>query len=64
MDPAVRGTWNVLKSCKKNPALRRVVLTSSSATVRARENFDPKIPLDESSWSSIDLCQRQQVITH
>lgn len=59
---AVEGTLNVLRSCKKNPWLRRVVLTSSSSAVRARDDFDPKIPLDESSWSSVQLCNNLQVI--
>ncbi|GAB2302509.1 Tetraketide alpha-pyrone reductase 1 [Dionaea muscipula] len=58
LEPAVDGTLNVLRSCKKNPSLRRVVLTSSSSAVRVRDDFDPKLPLDESSWSSPDLCQR------
>ncbi|XP_021811269.1 tetraketide alpha-pyrone reductase 1-like [Prunus avium] len=34
LEPAVEGTLNVLCSCKKNPSLRRVVLTSSSSAVR------------------------------
>ncbi|WJZ83636.1 hypothetical protein VitviT2T_003302 [Vitis vinifera] len=60
--PAVEGTLNVLRSCKKNPSLRRVVLTSSTSAVRARDDFDPKIPLqDESSWSSVEFCERLQV---
>uniref|UniRef100_F6I0N7 NAD-dependent epimerase/dehydratase domain-containing protein n=1 Tax=Vitis vinifera TaxID=29760 RepID=F6I0N7_VITVI len=59
--PAVEGTLNVLRSCKKNPSLRRVVLTSSTSAVRARDDFDPKIPLqDESSWSSVEFCERLQ----
>ncbi|XP_024032394.1 tetraketide alpha-pyrone reductase 1-like, partial [Morus notabilis] len=53
LNPAIEGTLNVLRSCKKNPSLRRVVVTSSSSTVRARDDFDPKIPLDESTWSSV-----------
>uniref|UniRef100_A0A7C9CJI0 NAD-dependent epimerase/dehydratase domain-containing protein n=1 Tax=Opuntia streptacantha TaxID=393608 RepID=A0A7C9CJI0_OPUST len=61
VEPAVQGTLNVLRSCKKNPSLRRVVLTSSSSTVRIREDIDPRVPLDESSWSSTELCQRFQV---
>ena len=51
----------MLRSCKKNPSLRRVVLTSSTSAVRARDDFDPKIPLDESSWSSVEFCERLQV---
>ncbi|KAE8661600.1 cellulose synthase-like protein D4-like [Hibiscus syriacus] len=61
LEPAVKGTVNVLRSYKKNPYLRRVVLTSSSSTVRARDDFEFKIPLDESSWSSIQLCETLQV---
>ncbi|CAL9095451.1 unnamed protein product [Musa acuminata var. zebrina] len=61
LDPAVTGTLNVLRSCKKNPALRRVVLTSSSSAIRVRENVNPRLPLDETSWSSVELCQTFQM---
>ncbi|XP_075473822.1 tetraketide alpha-pyrone reductase 1-like [Primulina tabacum] len=61
LKPAIDGTLNVLRSCKRNPALRRVVLTSSSSTVRAREDFDPDVPLDESSWSSVELCEKHKI---
>ncbi|KAL5707142.1 Tetraketide alpha-pyrone reductase 1 [Ranunculus cassubicifolius] len=61
LDPAVNGTLNVLRSCKKNPQLKRVVLTSSSSTVRVRDDINPAIPLDESSWSSTQLCQRLKI---
>ncbi|KAF8406777.1 hypothetical protein HHK36_008869 [Tetracentron sinense] len=61
LEPAIEGTLNVLRSCKKNPSLRRVVLTSSSSAVRVRLDFDPNIPLDESSWSSVELCERLQI---
>nr|CAD1819366.1 unnamed protein product [Ananas comosus var. bracteatus] len=62
LDPAITGTLNLLRSCKKNPFLRRVVLTSSSSTVRTRDDIDPNLPLDETSWSSVELCERLQVI--
>ncbi|EEF38791.1 tetraketide alpha-pyrone reductase 1 [Ricinus communis] len=61
LKPAVEGTLNVLSSCKKNPFMKRMVLTSSSSTIRAREDIDPKVPLDESSWSSVELCERLQI---
>ncbi|KAG4384885.1 hypothetical protein GLYMA_13G355600v4 [Glycine max] len=60
LEPAVKGTLNVLRSCGKNPALCRVVLTSSSSTLRLRDDFDPNTPLDESSWSSLEICEKLQ----
>ncbi|KAK4401307.1 Tetraketide alpha-pyrone reductase 1 [Sesamum angolense] len=61
LQPAIDGTLNVLRSCKKNPSLRRVVLTSSSSTVRVRDDFDTALPLNESSWSSEELCHRLNI---
>ncbi|KAH0940646.1 hypothetical protein HID58_000283, partial [Brassica napus] len=61
LKPAIEGTLNVLRSCMKNQSLKRVVLTSSSSTVRIRDDFDPNIPLDESVWTSVELCNRFQV---
>lgn len=61
LEPAVEGTLNVLRSCKKNPCLKRVILTSSSSAVRVRDDFDPLVPLDESSWSSVEICERLQI---
>ncbi|EYU23972.1 hypothetical protein MIMGU_mgv1a009951mg [Erythranthe guttata] len=61
LQPAIDGTLNVLRSCKKNPSLKRVVLTSSSSTIRARDDFDPHVPLDESSWSCEELCERLKI---
>nr|XP_029122796.1 tetraketide alpha-pyrone reductase 1 isoform X3 [Elaeis guineensis] len=61
LDPAINGTLNVLRSCKKSQALKRVVLTSSSSTVRIKEDINPKVPLDETSWSSLELCERLQL---
>ncbi|XP_057769101.1 tetraketide alpha-pyrone reductase 1 [Salvia miltiorrhiza] len=61
LQPAIDGTLNVLRSCKKNPWLRRVVLTSSSSTVRIRDDLLPGVPLDESSWSSEELCENLKI---
>ncbi|KAK7261786.1 hypothetical protein RIF29_28106 [Crotalaria pallida] len=60
LEPAVQGTLNVLRSCQRNPALGKVILTSSSSAVRVRDDFDPNIPIDESSWSSLELCEKFQ----
>ncbi|KAL8536266.1 hypothetical protein ACS0TY_011771 [Phlomoides rotata] len=61
LQPAIDGTLNVLHSCKKNPSLKRVVLTSSSSTVRVRDDFDPCVQLDESLWSSEELCETHKI---
>ncbi|KAK4278711.1 hypothetical protein QN277_016519 [Acacia crassicarpa] len=42
IDPALKGTLNVLKSCAKSPSLKRVVLTSSIATMLF--NGKPRTP--------------------
>jgi hypothetical protein len=64
LDSAINGTLNVLRSCKKNPFLKRVVLTSSSSTVRLRDEaeFPPNVLLDETSWSSVEFCESIQVV--
>ena len=63
LNSAINGTLNVLRSCKKNPSLKRVVLTSSSSTVRIKDEADlpPNVLLDETSWSSIEYCESLQV---
>ncbi|KAM1122107.1 hypothetical protein TB1_003712 [Malus domestica] len=63
LEPAIEGTLNMLRSCKKNPSLRRVVLTSSSTALRNRpdEDLASCVKLDESSWSSVEHCQRLQL---
>ena len=63
LNSAINGTLNVLRSCKKNPSLKRVVLTSSSSTVRIKDEavLPPNVLLDETSWSSIEYCESLQV---
>ncbi|KAL5219730.1 hypothetical protein ABZP36_024443 [Zizania latifolia] len=63
LDSAINGTLNVLRSCKKNPSLKRVVLTSSSSTVRLKDETDlpPNALLDETSWSSMEFCESLQI---
>lgn len=56
VEPAIKGTLNVLKSCSK-ANVKRVVLTSSSSAFRMRPDYSADVPLDESSWSSVQFCK-------
>ncbi|XP_010916354.1 tetraketide alpha-pyrone reductase 2 isoform X2 [Elaeis guineensis] len=58
INPAIKGTANVLKSCSKASSVRRVVLTSSCSSIRYRDDATQASPLNESSWSDIDYCKR------
>ncbi|KAL8156464.1 phenylacetaldehyde reductase-like isoform X2 [Apium graveolens] len=62
IDPAVKGTLNVLGSCAKTPSVKRVVLTSSAATVAY--NYKPKTPdvvVDESWFADLEFCKRRKM---
>ncbi|KNA11910.1 hypothetical protein SOVF_130820 [Spinacia oleracea] len=57
LDPAIKGTLNVLTSCKKFPSVRRVVLTSSMAAVLYNgKPRAPEVVVDESWFSDPELC--------
>ncbi|XP_031495231.1 phenylacetaldehyde reductase-like [Nymphaea colorata] len=58
LDPAVKGTVNVLRSCAKTPSIRRVVVTSSMAAVAvARRTRTPDTVVDETWFSDADFCR-------
>jgi nucleoside-diphosphate-sugar epimerase len=60
IDPAVKGTLNVLASCARAQT-KKVVLTSSAAAVA----FTPKRTagsfVDESWWTDVDYCEENKV---
>lgn len=62
LDPAVKGTINVLSSCLKTSSVKRVVLTSSIAAVAF--NGMPRTPetiVDESWFADPDYCRASKV---
>ncbi|GAB2218391.1 hypothetical protein Droror1_Dr00001614 [Drosera rotundifolia] len=58
LDPAVKGTLNVLASCAKFPSVRRVVLTSSiAAVVLCGRPVSPEVVVDETWFSVPEICK-------
>ncbi|GMJ09151.1 tetraketide alpha-pyrone reductase 2, cinnamoyl coA reductase-like 6 [Hibiscus trionum] len=61
IDPCVKGTLNVLRSCSKAGSnVKRVVLTSSCSSIRYRFDVQKQqiTSLDESHWSDPEYCKR------
>ncbi|KAL3652106.1 hypothetical protein CASFOL_001787 [Castilleja foliolosa] len=61
IDPALKGTLNVLKSCAKVASIKRIVLTSSIAAVAFnRKPRTPGVVIDETWWSDPESCRNLQ----
>nr|GEW00366.1 tetraketide alpha-pyrone reductase 2 [Tanacetum cinerariifolium] len=61
IDPCIKGTMNVLTSCKKAKSLKRVVLTSSCSSIRYRYDTQQVSPLNESHWSDTEYCKQHNL---
>lgn len=62
IEPAVKGTLNVLNSCIKTPSVKRVVVTSSMAAVAYNERpRTPDVVVDETWFSSSELCREMKM---
>ncbi|KAL5063129.1 hypothetical protein RYX36_024866 [Vicia faba] len=62
IDPALKGTINVLKSCVESPSVKRVVLTSSTAAVVFNTRpKNPEVIVDETWFSDPDFCRESQL---
>ncbi|ONK78386.1 uncharacterized protein A4U43_C02F18240 [Asparagus officinalis] len=62
IEPAVKGTLNVLGSCIKTPSVKRVVVTSSVAAVLFNGNpLTPDVVADETWYSSSEFCRQAKL---
>ncbi|XP_039688697.1 phenylacetaldehyde reductase [Medicago truncatula] len=61
IDPAVKGTLNVLKSCAKSPSVKRVVITSIASVVYNGRPRTPEVVVDETWFSNPDLLWEQKL---
>ncbi|PSR90179.1 Cinnamoyl-CoA reductase [Actinidia chinensis var. chinensis] len=62
INPALKGTLNVLGSCAKNSSVRRVVLTSSVAAVAYNSRpRTPEVVVDESWFTDPEFCKQNKL---
>jgi nucleoside-diphosphate-sugar epimerase len=60
LDPAVKGTLNVLKVCS-TLKVHKVVVMSSNAAVTSNPNWPQDRLKDESCWSDTEFCKEKEV---
>lgn len=60
IEPAVKGTLNVLKACAE-AKVKRVVVMSSAAAVIYNPSWPNGRPLDETCWSDEEYCRTIKV---
>ncbi|KAK2986162.1 hypothetical protein RJ640_008845, partial [Escallonia rubra] len=59
IEPAVKGTLNVLRSCAKVSSVKRVVVTSSmSAVILNSKPLRPDVVVDETWFSDAEFCEQ------
>ena len=62
LEPAVKGTLNVLSSCAKFTSVRRVILTSSAAAVVfTGKPITPDVVIDEAWFLDPTICEKLKV---
>ncbi|XP_059665336.1 phenylacetaldehyde reductase-like [Cornus florida] len=62
IEPAVKGTLNVLGSCARSPSVKRVVVTSSIAAVAySGKPRTPDVVVDETWFSDPEVCKASKL---
>ncbi len=59
IDPAVKGTVNVLEQANKTPTVKRVILTSSCAAIYTDASETTQKPLTEEKWNTTASLEYQ-----
>lgn len=60
IEPAVKGTTNVLKACLE-AKVERVIFVSSEAAVTMSPNLPKEKVIDEFYWSDKEYCRKTKV---
>ncbi|PNY06171.1 bifunctional dihydroflavonol 4-reductase/flavanone 4-reductase, partial [Trifolium pratense] len=61
IDPAIKGTINLLKSCLKSNSVKKIVFTSSISTITAKDNNGKWKPIvDESCQTQTEILWNTQ----
>nr|ADE77658.1 unknown [Picea sitchensis] len=58
--PAVDGTLNVLRACTKAKTVKRVVVTSSTASACINESEEQDQYIDETCWTDVDFLRSKE----
>ncbi|XP_071937546.1 phenylacetaldehyde reductase-like [Coffea arabica] len=61
LDPAVKGTLNVLQSCARVSSVKRVVVTSSMASIAYNRAVKDGVVVDESWFSEPSYCVERKL---
>ncbi|KAF6163017.1 hypothetical protein GIB67_021166 [Kingdonia uniflora] len=58
--PATKGTLDILRACKESKTVKRVVLTSSAATVSINKLDGKGLVMDEECWTDVEFLASEK----